>query len=427
MTISASPSCVATPVSRALVTSRINRTITPSGILSALTDETTQSIIRFDECRLFIPVPEDGGFRVWYASPSNGLHDTQAARIAQVPSVVARSLTTGAVEVLSHDALMLPANRALVSGFPAQTITSAGLLPLSTDDESFGALVFISLSEVYQPARLDEIRWLIDHTAVAVQAALLREQLQHQNTDRISTLENLKRAFVHTLVRDVRLPLTGVLSFLDTCEAKLLSGATFDHDDRCLLNTAAAHTRIICETIDDHLEVARDEERPLILARRFVTAPGIVTDAVECVNAEAALRGIKLHTRFAPTLPTLNVDQTHVTRALIYLLTTALAATGDGGEIQVEAVTTSDPSVKINMDDKAVAFNITHIATPDDDAAPPCDSFWQSPASPHHPDISFTVACRIARAHGGDLITYTRDHIETVHSLVLPVDTSQTM
>ncbi len=425
MTIRDSPSCAAPHVSRTLVTSRINRTLTPSGVLGALTAETTQSIIPFDECRLFLRVPENESFRVWYASPSNKLHDTQAAHIVQVPPIITRSLTTGAAEILSHDELMLPANRPLVSGFPTQTIASAGLLPLSTDNESFGVLVFISQSEVYQPAKLDEIRWLADHIAVAIQAALLREQLQYQNTNRTSALENLKRAFIHTLMRDVRLPLTGVVSFLNTCEAKLLSAETFDHDDRCLLSTAVAHTRIVCDTIDDHLEVARDEDRPLILARGFVTASRIVTDAVECVNAEAALRGIKIHTHFAPMLPELDVDQPHITRALIYLLTTALAATGDSGEIYVEAVTTND-DVKINTDDEAsVAFNIVHIATMNDDAALPCDSFWHSPASPHYPDISFAIACRIARAHGGDLTTLTRDNIETIYSFVLPAETPQ--
>ena len=422
-----SSSCANSHVSRTRVTSRINRTLTPSGVLGALTDETTQSIIPFDECCLFLRAPDDESFRVWYASPSNGLHDVQASHAAQAPPVVTHALAMNSIEILSRHELTLPANRSLASDISAHTLASAALLPLSTDDESFGVLVFTSASEVYDRESLDEIWWLADHIAVAVQAALLREQLHHQASDETSALDNLKRAFVHTLMRDVRLPLTGVLNFLDSCEVKLLSAATFDHDDRCLLSTAVAHTRIICDTIDDHLEVARDEDRPLILARHRVTASRIVTDTVEGVQAEAALRGIKLHTRFAPTLPALDIDRAHVTRALIYLLTAALDATGDSGEIYVEAVTTND-DVKINTDDKAaVAFNIIHIATMNDDAALPCDSFWQSPASPHYPDISFAVAYRIARAHGGDLITHTRDHIETIYSLVLPADTPHRM
>ncbi|MCP9495984.1 MAG: hypothetical protein MSG64_16165 [Pyrinomonadaceae bacterium MAG19_C2-C3] len=417
--------CATAHVSRTRVTSRINRTLTPSGVLGALTDETTQSIIPFDECCLFLRVPDDETFRVWYASPSGGLYDAQASHVAQVPPVVTHALTMNSIEILSRRELSLPANRPLVSGVPAQTIASAAVLPLSTDDESFGVLVFTGASEVYDRESLDEIRWLVDHIAVAVQAALLREQLNHQASDEISALDNLNRAFVHTLVRDVRLPLTGVLNFLDSCEVKLRGQTSFDDDDLCLLNTAITHTQIICRTMDDHLAVARDEDRPLVLSRTLVAPSRIITDAVEYIHAEASLRGIRLHAHLVPALPDLDVDARHVTRALIHLLTTALAATGDGGEIYVEAVTTND-DVMLSTDDKAaIALNVIHAATTNDEAASPCDSFWHSPASPHYPDIGFAVACRIARAHGGDLITHRRDHIETIYSLILPVNVSQ--
>lgn len=416
MTTSSS-SCADSHVSRTRVTSRINRTLTPSGVLGALTDATTQSIIPFDECCLFLRAPDDDSFRVWYASPSGGLHDAQASHLAQAPPVISHALAMNSIEILSRHELRLPANRPLTSDISAHHVESAALLPLSTDDESFGVLVFTSASEVYDGESLDEIRWLADHIAVAVQAALLREQLHHQTSDETSALDDLKRAFVHTLVRDVRLPLTGVLSFLDSCEVKLRGQASFDADDRCLLNTAIAHTQIICRAMDDHLAVARDDDRPLVPSRQLVAPSRIVTDAVEHVHAEASLRGVCLHTHLAPALPNLDVDACLVTRALIHLLTAALAATGDGGEICVEAVTTNDSSI---------ALNVIHAATMNDETASPCDSFWHSPASPHYPDIGFAVACRIAHAHGGDLTTHTRDHIETLHSLILPVSVSQT-
>ncbi len=418
MTITDSLCDAAPMVSRTLVTSRINRTLTLQGVLCALTESAMQQVIAFDECCLILcpSRADESRFAVWIASPAAGLHNAMPHLIAAAPPKIAQALQTNSTRTLNHIELRQQVNQPLTSNPHAADSKTAVIVPLSTDDEAFGALVFMSASEIYTETNLLEAQWLINHIAVAVQASLLREQLRHRQSDVDSTCDNLKRAFMHTLVRDVRLPLTGVLNFLQSCEAKLKNHQPFTDSDRCLLSSALDHSREICATIDNHAELANADVRPLTLVQKPVAPRQIIERAIECVHAEAALRGIELLVHRAANLPRIVADERQAARAVAHLLAVALTATNDGGCICIEAARADNEAQNF------VRINVAHSNVANEETVAPCESIWSSSNVQHFADanIQLAIACRIAQAHGGTLEANTHDEIEIVYSLALP-------
>src|SRR5918912_2161794 len=142
------------------------------------------------------------------------------------------------------------------------------------------------------------------------------ESVCAQIPDTRREIEQLKSSFTETLVRDVRLPLTSVLGLLELFESKLQAREPFDMEDRQLLSSALENGERIRRLLDDHLEIAGQHERPLVLNRQAVQAELLIAEAVKPLRGEAALRGVELSVRVNPRSFSLDVDLRQTCRAL---------------------------------------------------------------------------------------------------------------
>lgn len=433
--------------SRALITSRINRTLTICGVMSAIADRMTQTLVAFDECALFLRDERGGDFQVWHATPAGGLQSTKARNVLDPPAVVREAMHINRVRVVSAN--NLTEADALAPDIRPERLRSAVVFPLSIENESFGALVFVSAIETYARGEMIALRWFADHIAVAIQASLLRERLKIQEQDEAGFIESLKTAFLHALMRDVRLPLTSVVASLQSVEDKTNVPASNDKqngeesldpeesiiekrftppraympDETWALRSAVEHARAVCRAVDDHFDIARGDERRLELNREIISLDSLLKHCTELVTAEASLRGIEIKCEMFDDAR-LRIDVAQISRALAHLLNIAVAATQDGGCVSVEthreaAQTASHPARPI------VSINIHHFSL---DAAA-CEtelsgkSLWQ--ATPEHriinPNLNFAVAERIANAHDGALTIKAAHGLEIIYSLTLPV------
>ncbi len=410
-------SSVRIDVSRARVTSSINRARHPQLLVQALTGEAVSQLLAFDYCSLVLPESDGQGIRVWRASrgEQKALADD---RFNRAETMLAQVLGEGACRVIEESEL-----RQSDVGELGQEAKSALALPLAMGGTCFGLLCFASVeANAYTKDDTERLMWLADVVAAAAQVILLRARLDVSN-DSLREMDRLKSGFVNTLVRDIRLPLTSVLGLLELLESKLQAREPFDLEDRQLLSNAIENGDRMRHLLDDHLEIARQHEQPLKITLEEVSAEGLLEEVTEPLRGEAALRGVELNINVMARDLSLCVDGRQTRRALCHLLTTALAATPDGGAIQIEA----QSIMGTRIGDEGKRFIIISISDssqgiPPEEVPFVFDAFWQASdnRSSGFKGIGLAIAKRIAAAHGGNVAVRSQRGRGTVYSLVLP-------
>jgi K+-sensing histidine kinase KdpD len=239
-----------------VITSSLNRALTPQAIVCALADEEVAGLVPFDYCTLVLPGADGRGIRFWRASRHGEGAADRLSAAAEAFAAAHRLLA----EVLDRGTSRLILERELRSGERDEfghDVRAALALPLSVGGRSFGSVCFAShTAGVYTSEDMRRLAWLADHVAAVADAALLRERLDGMG-DSLGEIDRLKSGFVNTLVRDVRLPLTSVLGLLELFESKLQTREPFDLEDRQLLSSAIEHGDRMRYLMDNLLEVTR--------------------------------------------------------------------------------------------------------------------------------------------------------------------------
>jgi signal transduction histidine kinase/CheY-like chemotaxis protein len=410
-------SSVRIDVSRAVITSSINRARHPQPLVRSLTGEAVARLLAFDYCSLVLPESDGQGIRVWRA-PRSEQGAFADDRVNEADTLPAHLLSEGSSRLIEESEL----RKSSGSHF-GQDVKSALALPLSVGGSCFGLLCFASVEvDAYTKDDTERLMWLADAVAAAAQVILLRTRLDIAN-ESLREMERLKSGFVNTLVRDIRLPLTSVLGLLELFESKLQAREGFDLEDRQLLNNAIENGDRMRHLLDDHLEIARQHEQPLTLSLEEISAEGLLEEVAEPLRGEAALRGVELNINVTAHNLSMRVDARQTRRALCHLLTTALAATSDGGAVNIEAQTIAGTRIG----DEGKRFAIISISDSSQGIPPEeipfvFDAFWQASdnRSAGFKGIGLAIAKRIAAAHGGNVSVRSQRGRGTVYSLVLP-------
>ncbi|HEX8144226.1 MAG TPA: response regulator [Pyrinomonadaceae bacterium] len=400
---------------------RINDAHTPQDILEALTFEQQASRpVPFDSCSLVLPASDGKGIRIWRAPRNTQAGETMAATPLRTDEgVLTRVLNEGASGLLSVGQLK---DAAAENAF-GRDAQSALALPLSFDGRCLGLLCFASASaDAYTAGDRERLMPLADHVAAVAQAVLLRERLEIV-TEAEREIARLKSGFVNTLVRDIRFPLTSVLGLLELFESKLQAREPFDMEDRQLLGSALENGDRMRRLLDDHLEVAQQQDRPLSLKLEDVNVLGLLEEVAEPLRGEAALRGVELNVNISMRDLTMHVDSRQARRALCHILTVALDATPDGGAVQIEAQAITGTRVG----DEGRRLVVINVADSGKGIAPEevpfvFDAFWQSSDLRTNVvrGVGLAIAKRVAAAHGGNVSVRSQVGTGTIYSLILP-------
>jgi signal transduction histidine kinase len=416
----ADESSVRADLVRAQITSNINRARYPRSLLRALAGEVVSQLLEFDYCNLVLPASDGQGIRIWREAltPSSERSTTRDDSFDQAPPTLSRVMRDGQSKVIEQSALRESAGTEF-----GDDVESALALPLSVGGNCFGLLCFASTKpDAYTKDDTERLMWLADHVASVAQSILLRARLDSMSENMLE-MERLKSGFVNTLVRDIRLPLTSVLGLLELFESKLQAREPFDMEDRQLLTTAIENSDRMRHLLDDHLEIARQHEQPLTLTMEDAQVALILEEVAEPLRGEAALRGVEMNINVIVRDLTMNVDVRQTRRALCHLLKVALAATPDGGAVNIEAQTI----MGTRAGDEGKRFVIISISDSSQGIPPEelpfvFDAFWQisdSRSAGGH-GVGLAIAKRVAAAHGGNVSVRSQRGRGTIYSLVLP-------
>lgn len=406
------------------ITSQLNHSQTPQAIVCALAQSDITSLIKFDYVSLVLPDCEGKGLRIWRATCSTASERLAAAAtmFAEAHSLLTRALAGGTSKVFAEGELSVDQT----NQFGAEA-KSALALPLAFGGHTFGLICFSSHeAEAYTSEDMLSFNWLADHLAAASQAVLLRSRVETL-ADAQREIDRLKSGFINTLMRDIRLPLTSVLGLLELFESKLQERESFDLEDRQLLGSALENGDRMRRLLDDHLEVARQQEPLFLQPEKILVAP-MLEGLVEPLRGEAALRGVEINIQMTDPQLELQVDAKQTRRALSHVLTAALAATPDGGAVNIEA----QGITGTRIGDDGRRFIILNIADTGaglsaEETPFVFDAFWQAHGSNHSSrvhGVGLAIARRIAAAHGGNVTVRSQLGMGTVYSMTLPASAS---
>ena len=407
-------------VSHEDITSNLNRALSPQAIVCALSDEQVARLVPFDYCTLVLPEMDGQGVRYWRASRhlavSNRL-GAAAEAFAAAHRLLVLVLSRGTSRLIHERELQASASDEF-----GRDVKSALALPLSVGERCFGVLCFASeAADVYASDDMQRLAWLADHVAAVSEAALLRERLDNV-TDSLGEIDRLKSGFTNTLVRDVRLPLTSIMGLLELFESKLQTREPFDLEDRQLLSSAIEHGDRMRYLLDNLLEVAQQQERPLALEPENVSVEKLLEEVAEPLRGEAALRGVELNINVCEHALSMRADARQARRAICHLLTAALTATPDGGAVNIEAQTImgtrhgdeGQQLVVINIIDSSEGIPAEEV--------PFVFDAWHRPANSRASaggrGVGLAIAKRIAAAHGGNVSVRSQLGLGTVYSIV---------
>ena len=210
---------------------------------------------------------------------------------------------------------------------------SAVCVPLATTETVTGVLVLLNLrrSASFTERDLELLQRLADLTTVAIETALLREDLEAART--LSEANRLKAEVISTLAHEMRTPLTSIKGY---STALLMDEVTFSPEtQREFLVMIDEECDTLRNLISDILESSIIDAGLLRLEMQPVLLPRLVQNV-----AENMVRGTGKHRLLVDVpepFPVLEADPERITQVLRNLLDNAIKYSPDGGLIIVRA------------------------------------------------------------------------------------------
>lgn len=219
-------------------------------------------------------------------------------------------------------------------------------------------------------------------------------RLKRQRDEALNRSEGLSDRLAHltAVVHDIKAPVGGIQL---RCEG--LAEETADPEVKQALDQVVDTCERLNLYLVNILTAAQAEEGPIAVRHNVLLAPGLIEEVAEHVAALALRKNIRLATDADEDLPPLRGDGVLLERALWNLASNALAATPEGGEVQLFAHRQGS-EILLGVRDTGPGFA----------AFPPEDAF--SGGRPEVKNASIKagstglglfIVRRIAEAHGG--------------------------
>jgi signal transduction histidine kinase len=262
---------------------------------------------------------------------------------------------------------------------------------------------------------------LIAKVRSILRVRLLQDEVERQRTAleaanrELLTIQRFKESMTQMVVHDLKNPLAGMMGNIQLIQMQStqLPPARLGE----LLQRSLDSARQMARMIQNILEVAKLEEQKMPLRRETLALDALVREQTAELMSLSARDGVRLETRVAPDLPTLEADRNLVERILGNLLSNAFKHTPTGGRITVEA--------RAEGSDVVFSVSDTGEGIPEDLLPHIFDKFVAGDSDGHRRSsydsgLGLTF-CRLAvECHGGGIAVKSRPGEGTVVTVTLP-------
>jgi signal transduction histidine kinase len=240
----------------------------------------------------------------------------------------------------------------------------------------------------------------------------LSEQLQ-ESLERLQAAEKLRDDLTGMIVHDLRIPLTSILSGLQTME--MLGGASADQKQMLGITLQGAHA--LLGMINDLLDVSKQEDASLKLDYVPLQAGTLIESAVQQVTLLAQYKGVRFEVTVEPPLLEFAGDEEKLRRMLVNLLGNAIKFTPGEGTVSIRAGIGDEGDICFSVRD-------TGEGIPEEAFARIFEKFGQvenhRAGRKMSTGLGLTFCKMVAEAHGGRIWVESQVGVGSVFSFTIP-------
>jgi len=194
------------------------------------------------------------------------------------------------------------------------------------------------------------VRWL--NLPVSAGTAPLGRLLVLRDVTEERALERMRSDLTHTMVHDLRNPLTAILGTLDLLEG---SGSLMQEQED-IVKVARGGAQMMVNLVNAILDVTQLESGRMPLERERVRLTPIVAETLDLHAPLARDRRLTLQSEVAETHPPVWADPRLLSRILHNLVGNSIKFTPEGGAIRVSALAESPSMLRVAVSDDGLGI-----------------------------------------------------------------------
>lgn len=235
-----------------------------------------------------------------------------------------------------------------------------------------------------------------------------------QDVSAIRRLERMRSEFVANVSHELKTPIAAVKGFAET----LLGGAVKDEETaRSFLQIIFDESDRLNRLIGDILELSKIESRRVPLMFSPVELDSFVRKTMTLLEAEAAMKGIKLCSKIQPGLY-VEADEDRLRQIVMNLLSNGINYTPDGGKVTLSIHAINDDLLSIQISD-------TGIGIPKKDLPRIFERFYRvdkaRSRSSGGTGLGLSIVKHLVELHKGTITVTSTTGVGTTFTIVLPV------
>jgi two-component system phosphate regulon sensor histidine kinase PhoR len=232
-----------------------------------------------------------------------------------------------------------------------------------------------------------------------------------QDLTRVRRLETVRRDFISNISHELRTPLASLKALTETLQGGALSdpeaGPRF-------LGRINAEVDALTQMAQELLDLSRIESGQVELMLMPLEPKKLLNSAADRMRLQAERAGLKLQVHCAEDLQSVRVDKARLEQVLVNLIHNAVKFTKPGGEITLEAESTSG-GVKFAVRD-------TGVGIPSESLSRIFERFYRVDRSRtgSGTGLGLSISRHIVEAHGGKIWANSREGEGSVFHFEIP-------
>ena len=227
-------------------------------------------------------------------------------------------------------------------------------------------------------------------------------------------LESAAAEFLSHISHELKSPLNTIRSY-----AEMLNDGSVDRPEtrKEFFNVITEESCRLAKLVDNLLDLSKIDTGVLVPSRGRLRADALLQELLRAAEPQARSKGLQLHAKVPPNLPTIFGDKDLVGVAVSNLISNAIKYTPAGGEVQVRA-TSDEESLVIEVQDSGIGIrpeDRNHIF----------EKFFRGsgPEVRKQPGtgLGLALAQQIVVLHGGRLGVETQPGRGSTFRIVLPL------
>jgi len=232
-------------------------------------------------------------------------------------------------------------------------------------------------------------------------------------TARLRAARQMQTDFVANVSHELRTPLTAVKGTVET----LRDGAVDDPEVRDrFLETVERETDRLIRLVNDLLVLSRADSAALDLRREEIDLSALVEETAGKLASRAGARDVRIVVDAQPGVRA-PADRDRIEQVLVNLLDNAIKYSPPGRTVRVRAVSGSDDSVRVEVEDEGIGI-------PPGELARIGERFYRADRARSRTEggsgLGLAIARALVEAHGGQLWLESEPGRGTTASFTLP-------